>query len=486
MRRRLTGPNAGALVTYRPTGIRTHIPTYIMPQLDSPLEPHIEFDFFHRLQTEFTLRDPEQPFPEDPFPDEEPVVPTPAKQPSNNSAPLPGQERQRATLLAQQRLREAAKHAAVREARFHRFQTLATRDRAIIDAGTRRAVINVAEGGAIDPSLIEDRDYDYDEVVGSESKFRLRLIPWGGAMPRSVVYQKKVVLILGGRARNGDWKTQIIDPATEACDIAKSSMQQSPEEIAAGTPKILTGSVGKTFNAGLLSPIGLQDEQRPPYATILNALVFFQMFTGLAMLRLISYGNRLLEALVPAAFNTLDIEKDTFLQHDPKALYPCSSSVFSAATVEFGPHLQATNRRHQAGSWSILVALGKYVGRLGGHIILWDLGLVVAFPPGSCILIPTGIIRYSFVKVRPHETRYSVVQWAGAGIGRWFGNGHRSDIEFAANATREQHKARQGERELVQDAALAAFPDEDDLPLASMQLNFYGNQPSPETIATVY
>ncbi|KAJ7884953.1 hypothetical protein B0H13DRAFT_1511247, partial [Mycena leptocephala] len=107
------------------------------------------------------------------------------------------------------------------------------------------------------------------------------------------------------------------------------------------------------------------------------------------------------------------------------------SSVFSAATFELGgPHRHTTVMgaadRHPAATWSVLTALGKYAWMHGGHIILWDLGLVVSFPVGTSILIPAGVIRYSFVKVRPGEHRYSILQWAGPGIPRWFANGNRT------------------------------------------------------------
>ncbi|KAJ6542988.1 hypothetical protein B0H19DRAFT_884226, partial [Mycena capillaripes] len=107
-------------------------------------------------------------------------------------------------------------------------------------------------------------------------------------------------------------------------------------------------------------------------------------------------------------------------------------SVFSAVTFEFGgPHLQTTPTgqpdHYEAGTWSVLTALRKYSHLHGGHIILWNLGLVVSFPPGATILIPTGIIRYSFVKVREGDHRYAVLQWAGAGITRWLANRRRTD-----------------------------------------------------------
>ncbi|KAJ7744428.1 hypothetical protein DFH07DRAFT_684275, partial [Mycena maculata] len=107
------------------------------------------------------------------------------------------------------------------------------------------------------------------------------------------------------------------------------------------------------------------------------------------------------------------------------------SSIFSAATFELGgPHFRARPSglpdRYQAGSWMVLTALGVYGPTHGGHIILWDLRLVVSFPAGSSILIPAGLIRYSFVKVREGERRYSLLQWAGAGITHWFDNGLRT------------------------------------------------------------
>ncbi|KAJ7811264.1 hypothetical protein B0H13DRAFT_1666908, partial [Mycena leptocephala] len=75
-------------------------------------------------------------------------------------------------------------------------------------------------------------------------------------------------------------------------------------------------------------------------------------------------------------------------------------------------------------------ALGKYAPIHGGHIIFWNLGLVVCFPPGATILFPAGLIRYSFVKVRPGEHRHAVLQWAGGGISRWLANGRRSDLDL--------------------------------------------------------
>ncbi|KAJ7186911.1 hypothetical protein C8R46DRAFT_879457 [Mycena filopes] len=189
-----------------------------------------------------------------------------------------------------------------------------------------------------------------------------------------------------------------------------------------------------------------------------------------------------LESYCFAAFAALQSQKESFLQEFPDALYPSASSVFSAATVEFsGPHLRATNSRHEPTTWSILIALGHYSATHGGHIILWDLGLIVGFPSGCCILLPTGLIRYSFVKVRANETRHSIVQWAGPGITRWLQNGKCSDIEFAARASREEHSTREARRELAQDDSMSAFPAEGEFGGRSLDCAFYGALPQDDS-----
>jgi len=58
---------------------------------------------------------------------------------------------------------------------------------------------------------------------------------------------KKMVLLLGGRPRNGDWK-DVVDEANNACDAAIHSIKQrSPEHVDKDTP-VLSGGVGASFN----------------------------------------------------------------------------------------------------------------------------------------------------------------------------------------------------------------------------------------------
>ncbi|KAJ7651889.1 hypothetical protein B0H17DRAFT_1215103 [Mycena rosella] len=79
--------------------------------------------------------------------------------------------------------------------------------------------------------------------------------------------------------------------------------------------------------------------------------------------------------------------------------------------------------------------LGYLDPDLSGHLILWDLKLVIRFPPGPTILIPSAIVRHSNVPVGPTESRFSFTQYTAGGLFRWIRNGFRSNEEFAMSAT---------------------------------------------------
>ncbi|KAJ7026220.1 hypothetical protein C8F04DRAFT_894827, partial [Mycena alexandri] len=103
---------------------------------------------------------------------------------------------------------------------------------------------------------------------------------------------------------------------------------------------------------------------------------------------------------------------------------------WAAATFVLGPRPRTTLDDEHIMSWSALTALGTYDPRHGGHIILWDLGLLVRFPPGATILLPRALLRYSFVEIGPGETRHLLIQHTPAPVLNLTENGNRTDLEF--------------------------------------------------------
>ncbi|KAJ7841671.1 hypothetical protein B0H13DRAFT_1546636, partial [Mycena leptocephala] len=105
---------------------------------------------------------------------------------------------------------------------------------------------------------------------------------------------------------------------------------------------------------------------------------------------------------------------------------PLFHSVFSAATFLLGNNVRQPLEDDLPWTWSALTALGNYNPDTGGHIILWDLKLLVRFPPGATILIPRALVRFSFVQIAPTKTRYCLIQNTPAPIFNFCANGDRS------------------------------------------------------------
>jgi hypothetical protein len=90
--------------------------------------------------------------------------------------------------------------------------------------------------------------------------------------------------------------------------------------------------------------------------------------------------------------------------------------------------------------WCAITALGNFDPTLGGHLVLWDLKLVIEFPPGSTILIPSATLRHSNVAIRQGETRYSFTQYTAGGLFRWVDNGFQCAASRASGLTKGQMK----------------------------------------------
>lgn len=73
--------------------------------------------------------------------------------------------------------------------------------------------------------------------------------------------------------------------------------------------------------------------------------------------------------------------------------------------------------------WCAVCALGAYDPTKGGHLVLEEFGLIVEFPPGSVILLPSSTIRHGNTPVSPTETRYSFTQFCPGGLLRWTHHG---------------------------------------------------------------
>ncbi|KAJ3830914.1 hypothetical protein F5878DRAFT_550075, partial [Lentinula raphanica] len=108
-------------------------------------------------------------------------------------------------------------------------------------------------------------------------------------------------------------------------------------------------------------------------------------------------------------------------------------------------------------------ALGNFDPDHGGHLVLWDLGYAIRFPPGATILIPSALLLHSNLPIQPGEERYSFVQYSSAGIFRWVENGFMSDADFDSSAAATRLAQRRCERKECWSSGLKMFTHWDDI-----------------------
>jgi hypothetical protein len=128
-------------------------------------------------------------------------------------------------------------------------------------------------------------------------------------------------------------------------------------------------------------------------------------------------------------------EHDADLRRNrPNLRRPFVGSIFSCAAFNFGPNVWTFKHRdvlNLAFGWCAVQALGRFDATKGGHLVLWDLQLVVEFPHGALILLPSATIAHSNVPVQPGDERVSFTQFTAGGIFRYVDNGCQTVDELA-------------------------------------------------------
>ncbi|KAJ8089791.1 hypothetical protein PM082_018367 [Marasmius tenuissimus] len=139
--------------------------------------------------------------------------------------------------------------------------------------------------------------------------------------------------------------------------------------------------------------------------------------------------NYWLEFYAPRAHHYQQTTLKTLEAHDRTLKRNYNDTIFAACTWNFGPqfasyaHLDSNNYAH---TWCAITAFGDYNPKHGGHLILWDLGIIIEFPPGATILIPSALLLHSNTLVQSGETRYSFVQYSAGALARWIEQGFQS------------------------------------------------------------
>ncbi|KAJ7113739.1 hypothetical protein C8R43DRAFT_1138585 [Mycena crocata] len=269
-------------------------------------------------------------------------------------------------------------------------------------------------------------------------------IAWDGWSCRPLIDAKnRVFALLGGRPHRNQHGFDSYEAAiTEATRLFDENSAAARGDGRRGD--FVAVSAGESFGGGQERPGNLRNTKG-------NAAITAVMLASWAFKRIAGFTNGLFITFAPA-LHAFYVEQMSLLHRFAPYLvriFAETISVFAACTFNFGPctvtlpHVDAANL---AWGWCCITALGCFNPDLGGHLILWDLNLVIRFPPGSTIMIPSALLRHSNVSVQQGETRYSFTQYTAGGLFRWVYNGHQSDKDFLASATAQQLKERDADR----------------------------------------
>lgn len=111
----------------------------------------------------------------------------------------------------------------------------------------------------------------------------------------------------------------------------------------------------------------------------------------------------------------------------PHLQYPYEGHPFATLTFNIGPAACTVPHKdvmNLSWGWCAVTSLGAFDHTKGGHLVLWDLELVVEFPPHSTIFIPSAVLTHSNTTIGPTERRSSITQYNSSGLFRWAAFNH--------------------------------------------------------------
>ncbi|KAL1711614.1 hypothetical protein EV715DRAFT_297890 [Schizophyllum commune] len=184
--------------------------------------------------------------------------------------------------------------------------------------------------------------------------------------------------------------------------------------------------------------------------TVAMTLVLTYLISLPAMVRIAHFSSSVFANWAPEIHEYYANTLTALLNSDPTLTRNFARSVWACITLNFGPKTVCFPHRdygNLAFGWCAITALGNFDPDKGGELVLWDCKMVIRFPPGSTILIPSAILRHSNTPIRKGERRYSVTQYTAGSIFRWVEHGFQLDEKYYASLSRE---------EAAQDARTAA------------------------------
>ena len=153
----------------------------------------------------------------------------------------------------------------------------------------------------------------------------------------------------------------------------------------------------------------------------------------------------------PKAYQSYHETMEALTQRFPGLIRNFPRSVFPAASFNFPPNsvsLLHVDHGNRAAGFCPIFSLGDFDYRRGGHLVLEDQRLIIEFPVGCMLSIPSASCKHGNIPVQKHETRASFTQYAAGGLFHYVEYGFKTREQLhASNPARAAEMEREkGER----------------------------------------
>ncbi|KAL1658386.1 hypothetical protein GGF50DRAFT_67357 [Schizophyllum commune] len=257
-----------------------------------------------------------------------------------------------------------------------------------------------------------------------------KLLDWDGLASGAVTAnEEQVVLAMMVGIGKGKEKDHV--KIAKAIRTGAGRMTFSAEEREHRRGLFSVKGVGISHGGGQKEPGLLKHSDKN--ARELQRIVKLKPMQDLAHLNSTAFGN-----WQPEIYDEYAKTKKKLLEWKPRMrrFLNFKKSVWSCLTINFGPRTQCCPHRdfnNLSYGFCAITALGDFDPDRGGHLILRELKLVIRFPPGASIIVPSALITHYNAHIGQGETRYSVTQYTSGAIFRFVEHGLKLDADYYAS-----------------------------------------------------
>ncbi|KAJ7159045.1 hypothetical protein C8R43DRAFT_882134 [Mycena crocata] len=179
-------------------------------------------------------------------------------------------------------------------------------------------------------------------------------------------------------------------------------------------------TAGASFGGGQRRPGNLRNNRR------IRRLLRRRLLRNKSIRRIMGFQSAGFAIYAPKLYRYYcRVLKELFKRH-PDLVHLFQNSIFPAATFNCGPDTFTFDHcdiQNLANGFCGVTSGGSFDHKRGGHMYLKQLRLVIEFPSGASLLIPSGCVNHGNT---PPEERHSITQYAAGGLFRWVAYGFQS------------------------------------------------------------